>query len=61
VFVLATHGLSYTPGQVRAMTARDRDALLAEAKSRATEASREAAMAESRAKALAGAKPPGRS
>jgi hypothetical protein len=61
VFALATHGLSYTPGQVRAMTARDRNALLAEAKARAIETSREAAMAESRAKALTAAQPPRRS
>lgn len=28
MFLLAADGLSYTPDQVRAMTARDRDALL---------------------------------
>lgn len=35
MFLLAADGISYTPDQLRAMTARDRDALLAIAVERA--------------------------
>lgn len=56
VLALATHGLSYTPAQVRAMTRRDRDALLSEAKAVATEADRGRALAAARAQARSGRK-----
>lgn len=46
VLALATHGLSYTPAQVRAMTRRDRDALLAQAHARVVEAEQERMVAE---------------
>jgi hypothetical protein len=45
---LATHGLSYTPAQVRGLSQRDRDALLREAQTRATDRAHAQAQAEAR-------------
>jgi hypothetical protein len=43
--MLASHGISYTPAQVRAMSERDRQMMLTVAAERATEASRKRAAA----------------
>lgn len=50
MFLLAADGLSYTPDQVRAMTARDRDALLSIAVERAEARRKERAKAEAEAR-----------
>lgn len=52
--MLAEHGLSYTPDQVRAMSERDRGALLGIVTERRKEAKRQQALAEARANARGG-------